>query len=145
MTAKGEPKNNFKYRTYFKRCSDVVVICIVSPVTRCSTTLASNVTTCTAHSCFKILPHTWLAYIPRNNQQERGKYNLKSCFIKYLEKPKTLTSVFFREARATQALESKKSPARTANCTVWNRWSQGIYDQEFIIKLRKHKHVKIHI
>jgi len=30
---------------YLQRCSDVEVICIVSPVTRCSTTVASNVTT----------------------------------------------------------------------------------------------------
>lgn len=53
-----------------QRCSDVEVICIVSPVTRCSTTVASNVT----------------------------------------------TSVFFKEARATQARESRKSPASTATC-----------------------------
>ena len=30
---------------YLQRWSDVLVICMVSPVTRCSTTVASNVTT----------------------------------------------------------------------------------------------------
>lgn len=28
------------------------------------------------------------------------------------------TSVFFKEARATQALDSRKSPANTANCDI---------------------------
>ena len=30
---------------YLQRCSHVVVICMVSPVTRCSTTFANNDTT----------------------------------------------------------------------------------------------------
>lgn len=30
---------------YLTRCSDVLVICMVSPVTRCSTTVANNDTT----------------------------------------------------------------------------------------------------
>lgn len=35
-----------EYTIYLQRFPEFVVICIVSPVTRCSTTVASNATTC---------------------------------------------------------------------------------------------------
>uniref|UniRef100_A0A2P2LC13 Geranylgeranyl pyrophosphate synthase n=1 Tax=Rhizophora mucronata TaxID=61149 RepID=A0A2P2LC13_RHIMU len=63
-----------------QRCAEVLVICMVSPVTRCSTTVASNET----------------------------------------------TSVFFNAARATQARESRKSPASTATLFPITKFNEPI-------------------
>lgn len=37
-----------------------------------------------------------------------------------LDEKKLYTSVFFKEASATQALDSRKSPAKTATCNISN-------------------------
>ena len=56
---------------YLQRCSDVEVICIVSPVTRCSTTVASNVTTYRQVTVVLIKHEVNLSPHPHHNTQQK--------------------------------------------------------------------------